>query len=162
MDVDWSVFFLDRVDAERAEKGAIQAEIPPFNETHADERHATVRRSYVQEHGARIPRQRIDTGPMESGTREVTRVAGDIRSRIVNGDLVVGAALPTTAQLAAGYAVSMSTIVKAVRELRVAGTLRSTPGKAVYVQALPEPPGASVEERLASLEAWRAEVQAKE
>lgn len=67
------------------------------------------------------------------------RLADDLRNQIANGTLGVGSELPSTARLMETYGVSITVVRAAVRELRSEGIVIGQPGKAVYVQQVPEP-----------------------
>jgi GntR family transcriptional regulator len=75
-------------------------------------------------------------------------VADDLRRRIVTGDLAVGAAIPSTANLIKAYGVSSTVVRAAVAQLRGDGLLVGQPGKGVFVRATP----ASVTKRAASID----------
>jgi len=66
------------------------------------------------------------------------QVADDLRAMISRGDLNVGDAIPSTAQLCARYKVSATVVRAAVSQLRTDGIVRGQPGKAVYVVATPQ------------------------
>jgi len=61
-------------------------------------------------------------------------VAADLRARIMAGDLVPGAQLPSTAHLVAEFGVSNTTVQKALAVLKGEGYLTSRQGKGVYVR----------------------------
>jgi DNA-binding transcriptional regulator YhcF (GntR family) len=66
------------------------------------------------------------------------KIADELREQIAAGDLPVGAAVPSTAQLSSRYKVSVTVVRAAIRELREEGLVIGQPGKAVYVKATPE------------------------
>lgn len=82
------------------------------------------------------------------------RVADDLRAMINRGDLRVGDAIPSTAQLCARYKVSATVVRAAVSVLRSDGVVRGQPGKAVYVVATPQ----AIENEGVRLEHLAAEV----
>lgn len=65
-------------------------------------------------------------------------VADSIRSKISSGEYPVGAAIPSTPQLASAYGVSRTVIRQAVGQLQSDGILIGHSGKAVFVRATPE------------------------
>jgi GntR family transcriptional regulator len=58
-----------------------------------------------------------------------------LREDIGRGAFAVGSELPTEAQLAAGFGVSLITVRQALRELQAAGLIRKRPAKAALVTA---------------------------
>lgn len=66
------------------------------------------------------------------------RVADDLKSKIRSGELAIAAPIPSTPQLMKIYGVSSTSARRAVTELKNEGVLRGQPGKAVYVEAVPE------------------------
>src|SRR5690349_17251950 len=81
------------------------------------------------------------------------QVADDLRRSIAAGTYPVGAELPSTSQLTARYSASTTVVRAAIRELRTEGLVVGQPGKAVYVQAVPDgdttaPDPGGVEQRL--------------
>lgn len=66
------------------------------------------------------------------------QVADDLRQKIVDGELAVGSAIPSTAQMTKAYGVSSTVVRAAVAQLRADGLLLGQPGKGVYVRATPE------------------------
>jgi len=83
-------------------------------------------------------------GEMQEGPA-YKRLAGELRSQIANGDLPVGAALPSASQLVKAHGVSTTVVRDAIRILREEGIVYGQPGKAVFVRATPDE---SVSERL--------------
>jgi len=75
-------------------------------------------------------------------------VADDLRQKIAAGELAVGSAIPSTAQLTRAYQVSYTVVRAAVAELRGAGLVFGQPGKGVYVLATPD----AVAERASSID----------
>lgn len=61
------------------------------------------------------------------------RVREDIHNRILRGEWLPGAAIPTEYELAAEYRVSRQTIREAIRALRYEGFLQSRRGSGTYV-----------------------------
>lgn len=72
------------------------------------------------------------------GQPEYRRVMGDLRRQIVDGQLEVGAPIPSTASLKSQYGVSITVVRRAVAELRNEGLLYGQTGKGVFVRAKPE------------------------
>lgn len=66
------------------------------------------------------------------------RIADRLRSQIASGELPVGSAIPSTAQLSKQYGVSITVVRAAINQLRADGLVVGQPGKAVYVRATPE------------------------
>jgi GntR family transcriptional regulator len=66
------------------------------------------------------------------------QVADDLRRKIAAGELPVGAAIPSTAQLTKAYGVSSTVVRAAVAQLRADGLLVGQPGKGVFVRATPD------------------------
>lgn len=64
-------------------------------------------------------------------------IAADITSRIKAGEYEPGARLPSYAQLADLYSVSVSTAARAVALLRDRGVAVGAPGRGVYVSERP-------------------------
>lgn len=65
------------------------------------------------------------------------QVADDLRQKMASGELPVGAAIPSTAQMTRQYGVSSTVVRAAVSQLRSEGLLVGQPGKGVFVRALP-------------------------
>lgn len=76
------------------------------------------------------------------------RVAGDLRRQIVAGELALGEAIPSTAELTRHYGVSSTVARAAVARLRTDGLVLGQPGKGVFVRATPE----AVAEHVVSVE----------
>jgi DNA-binding GntR family transcriptional regulator len=66
------------------------------------------------------------------------QIANRLRSQIASGELPIGAAIPSTAQLSKQYGVSITVVRAAINQLRADGLVVGQPGKAVYVRATPE------------------------
>jgi GntR family transcriptional regulator len=66
------------------------------------------------------------------------RVADALRRQIAAGELAVGSAIPSTAQLTARFGVSSTVARAAVAELRADGLVVGQPGKGVFVRATPQ------------------------
>lgn len=66
------------------------------------------------------------------------QIADDVAARISAGEYPPGAKLPSYAQLAALYSVSVATVQRAVLVLEVKGLLRGHAGRGTYVTATPE------------------------
>jgi len=63
-----------------------------------------------------------------------TQIAADITARIESGEYPPGSQLPSYAQLAQIYApVSVATISRVIRDLRIQGVVVGSPGRGVYV-----------------------------
>src|SRR5262245_3270396 len=65
------------------------------------------------------------------------QVADDLRQKMASGELPVGAAIPSTAQMTRQYGVSSTVVRAAVGQLRSEGLLVGQPGKGVFVCAVP-------------------------
>lgn len=65
-------------------------------------------------------------------------VADELRGRIAQGSLPVGAAVSSMAQLMAEYGVSSTVARKAIDQLRGEGLVVGRPGKGVYVRSTPQ------------------------
>src|SRR5580704_13355159 len=76
------------------------------------------------------------------------RVAGALRRQIAAGELAVGSAIPSTAQLTALFSVSSTVARAAVAQLRADGLVVGQPGKGVFVRATP----GEVADRIVSVE----------
>jgi DNA-binding GntR family transcriptional regulator len=63
------------------------------------------------------------------------RIAGELRERIVSGDLAPGAMLPSIRRLAQEYDVALITAQKALRVLREEGLTYSVQGWGTFVKA---------------------------
>jgi DNA-binding transcriptional regulator YhcF (GntR family) len=72
------------------------------------------------------------------GTPAYRQIADELRAQIASGDLPIGTAVPSTAQLVKHYNVSTTVVRAAINQLRRDGLLIGQPGKAVYVQATPQ------------------------
>jgi len=66
------------------------------------------------------------------------QVADDLRRKIAAGELAVGSAIPSTAQLTRTYGVSSTVVRAAVNRLRADGLLLGQPGKGVFVRSKPD------------------------
>jgi len=66
------------------------------------------------------------------------RILGELRSRILSGDLPPGAKLPSVRELAQQYGVPNGTAARAVAELRAEGRVISKHGAGVYVREFRE------------------------
>jgi GntR family transcriptional regulator len=81
------------------------------------------------------------------------QVAAHLRDRIINGELPLGAAIPSEQQLAQQYGVSRETGRKAVAQLRLEGLVQTRKARGTYVIRIPERrvrevgPGASITAR---------------
>jgi len=73
------------------------------------------------------------TGPL------YRQAAGQLRDAITTGRLGVGAALPTEAELAAGFGVSLITVRQALRDLETEGLIRKRAAKTAVVLAPKRP-----------------------
>lgn len=69
---------------------------------------------------------------------EYERVANDLKQKIRSGEIPIDGAIPSTQKLMEIYKVSNTSARRAVTELKGEGVLRGHPGKAVYVEAIPE------------------------
>lgn len=92
-------------------------------------------------------------------------IRDDIAAGIVDGRWPVGSRLPSYRELAASWRVGVGPVQRAIRELRASGVLRGEQG--VGVTVVREPTAAdlgprSLEDRVAELEAWRAELERRE
>lgn len=70
------------------------------------------------------------------------QVADDLRQKMTSGELSVGTAIPSTAQMTRQYGVSSTVVRAAVSQLRTEGLLVGQPGKGVFVCAVPGTAGA--------------------
>jgi DNA-binding GntR family transcriptional regulator len=77
--------------------------------------------------------------PPRTGRPKYLEIADDLRAKIANGTYPIDGELPSTARLMELYDVSTTVVRAAVRELRTEGLVVGQPGKAVYVQAEPQP-----------------------
>ncbi|HUY50583.1 MAG TPA: GntR family transcriptional regulator [Streptosporangiaceae bacterium] len=66
------------------------------------------------------------------------RVADDLRRKIASGELPLGSAIPSTAQLSEIYGVSTTVVRAAVAQLRGDGLVVGHPGKGVFVSSTPD------------------------
>ena len=64
-------------------------------------------------------------------------VADDLRRKIAAGELPLGSAIPSTAQLGELYGVSTTVVRAAVAQLRDEGLVVGHPGKGVFVSSTP-------------------------
>ncbi|GAA2517877.1 winged helix-turn-helix domain-containing protein [Pilimelia columellifera] len=69
------------------------------------------------------------------------RIADELRERIQNGTYPIGGTLPSTTALMAEFGVSITVARGAVKELQAEGVAVGQPGKAVYVEQLPNDRG---------------------
>jgi DNA-binding GntR family transcriptional regulator len=94
-------------------------------------------------------------------------IADDLRGQIAKGDLAVGKAVSSMAQLMAKYDVSSTVARKAIDQLRIEGLVVGRPGKGVYVKATPSEIAAesvtleSVDDRLEAVEAEVRELRSR-
>jgi DNA-binding transcriptional regulator YhcF (GntR family) len=72
------------------------------------------------------------------GAPAYQQVADDLRSKISEGVLKVGEAIPSAAKLQESYKVSSTVVQRAINELRGEGLLIGQPGKGVFVKAVPK------------------------
>lgn len=89
-----------------------------------------------------------------TGQPAYQQIADDLRLQIANGQLAVGAAVPSTANLMKEYGVSITAVRAAIKLLQAEGVLIGQPGKGVFVHTVPSPapPGvADVVQQLADL-----------
>jgi DNA-binding GntR family transcriptional regulator len=75
--------------------------------------------------------------PGVSGLPAYRVIAAELRDQIRNGELPVGALLPSTSQLMERFEVSLTVARAAVAELKADGLVRGQPGKGVYVESVP-------------------------
>ena len=76
------------------------------------------------------------TGPVRLAMYQ--ELAERLRHQIAAGELPVGFAIPSTAELGRRYSVSTTVARAAVAQLRAAGLVVGQPGKGVFVRATPE------------------------
>src|ERR1700710_214386 len=78
-----------------------------------------------------IPPQRLrrSDGPL------YRQAARHMRAAIANGELQIGDELPTEAELAAGFGISLLTLRHALRELAADGMIRKRAAKAAIVES---------------------------
>ena len=89
------------------------------------------------------------------------QVADDLRRKIATGELPVGSAIPSTAQLSQLYGVSITVVRAAVAQLRADGLVVGHTGKGVFVSATPDTVAertATVDDLAAQLAGLRAEL----
>ena len=79
-----------------------------------------------------------------NGTLAQTVVDG-LKERILSGELVPGAKLPSEAELIAEYAVSRTVVREAVLRLQTEGLVETFQGRGSFVLAVPEPSTFSLE-----------------
>lgn len=65
------------------------------------------------------------------------QVAEAVRERIRAGELAVGRAVPSIAELAETYQVGRNTAVKALDLLKADGTVTTVPGRGTFVARVP-------------------------
>src|SRR6184192_1605169 len=68
------------------------------------------------------------------GSPAYIRVASNLRARIESGELAPGAQLPSVNMLMTEFEVAGTTVQKAIRALKAAGLVDSTPGKGIFVR----------------------------
>ena len=73
------------------------------------------------------------------------RVVDGLKDRILSGDLVPGAKLPSEAELIAAYGVSRTVVREAVSRLQAEGLVETFQGRGSFVLAVPEPSTFSLE-----------------
>ena len=83
----------------------------------------------------REPSVRID---YDSGERVYLQLARIIRDMIINGDLPVGAQIPSGAQMKRQWGVNRLTGAMAVEEMRKAGLVVTKPGVGTFVATAPD------------------------
>ncbi|MGH3164457.1 MAG: GntR family transcriptional regulator [Trebonia sp.] len=81
------------------------------------------------------PLAQIDYGSGEKVYLQITRI---IRDRIINGELPVGAQVPSGSQMRREWGVNRLTGAQAVEELRKAGLVVTKPGVGTFVAATPK------------------------
>jgi GntR family transcriptional regulator len=69
-----------------------------------------------------------------TGQPAYRQVADDLRRRITDGTLAVGARLPTITQLMARYDVSSTVVKAAINQLKIEGLVIGQQGKGVFVR----------------------------
>lgn len=74
----------------------------------------------------------------ESGEKVYLQIARIIRDRIINGELPVGAQIPSGSQMRKEWGVNRLTGAQAVEELRRAGLVTTRPGVGTFVAASPQ------------------------
>lgn len=67
------------------------------------------------------------------------RIVAELRRRIADGELQVGARLPSTRQIAAQWRVAIATATRALTTLRQEGLVRALPGVGTIVARTPRP-----------------------
>lgn len=75
-----------------------------------------------------------------TGRPKYLQLADDLRARIAAGTYPVDSPLPSASQLRAEHEVSITVVRDAIKELKRDGVVAGQPGKAVYVQRVPEAP----------------------
>ena len=73
------------------------------------------------------------------------RVVDGLKDRVLAGDLVPGAKLPSEAELIAAYGVSRTVVREAVSRLQAEGLVETFQGRGSFVLAVPEPSTFSLE-----------------
>ncbi len=84
------------------------------------------------------------------------QLAAEIRRKILDGTLPVGAPLPRERELAGAYFVSPYTVQRCVKLLAAQGFVRSVPGHGVYVYVADNPAVRSFRRVLAALDDGRS------
>jgi len=82
-----------------------------------------------------LARMQID---YDSGEKVYLQIARIIRDRIINGELPVGAQVPSGSQMKQEWGVNRLTGAMAVEELRKAGLVVTRPGVGTFVAATPK------------------------
>ena len=93
------------------------------------------------------------------------QIADDLRRKIAEGEIPVGSAIPSTAELTRTYGVSTTVIRAAVAQLRADGLLVGQPGKGVYVRSTPGAAArraATIDDLVRQVEQLRAELREAE
>ncbi|WET81080.1 winged helix-turn-helix domain-containing protein [Amycolatopsis sp. QT-25] len=75
-----------------------------------------------------------------TGCPKYLQLADDLRGRIAAGTYPVGSPLPSTSRLMSEHDVSVTVVRDALKELKRDGVVAGQPGKAVYVEQVPDAP----------------------